>query len=518
MARSLFVLAATVLSTTPVFASADCSSLKSLQLPETTITGAYEVSHGEGIPVPMPGMSKLPGICRVTGLLRPTSDSVIHFEVWMPKEHWNERILDVGNGGFAGSIGYGQMAGNVLRGYVTSGSDAGHQAEAEDASWAYHHPEKITDFGYRAVHLTALRSKAIVKAFYDRPQSKAYFDSCSDGGREALMEAQRFPEDYDGILAGAPANNWSHMLAGGLAGAQALTRDPAAYISSKKLPAINRASLAACDAQDGLTDGVISDPMQCKFDPGVLLCKDGDDVSCLTATQVVSLRAIYGGGKNAHGKLLFPGLLPGAENPVWHDWLLGNAPSGSNYVTGFFRYMVYSDPVLQPLTADVEKSLQLALDRTAKDIDATNPDLSRFAARGGKLILYHGWNDPAISPWNSVSYYAAVQKAMGKHKADAAVRLYMVPGMEHCTNGPGPNVFGQLSLPSAGGEGTGALDKLQLWVEHDQAPGTILALKRFGAAETPATMVRPLCPFPQQSKYNGKGDPNVPESFACVAP
>ena len=336
--------------------------LKSLQLPDTTITAAEQTGPGVIPGGVMAGSSpgkQMPAFCRLTGILHPTADSVIRFEVWLPEAAaWNGRILNTGNGGFAGSIDYRQMGNNLQRGYATAGSDAGHQAEAEDASWAYRHPEKITDFGYRATHLTALRSKDVVKAFYGKPQSTAYFDACSDGGREALMEAQRFPEDYDGILAGAPANNWVHMLAAGISLAQDTTRDPSAYISSKKLPAINAASLLACDAQDGVKDGIVSDPAHCRFDPAVLLCKGADDVTCLTPPQVASLRAFYRGGRDAAGKSIFPGLLPGDENPIWHDWILGNAPNGSNYANGFFRYMVYNDPTWQALTANTSDALQ----------------------------------------------------------------------------------------------------------------------------------------------------------------
>ncbi len=519
MRHLLLALTFTALGTPVAFAATNCAALKDLSLPDTTITAAANMPSGTALDhVSAAVSSRLPAFCRVSGILHPTADSVIRFEVWMPESGWNNRILDVGNGGFGGSIGYQQMAGNLLRGYATAGSDAGHQAEAEDASWAYKHPEKIADFGYRAVHLTALRSKDIVKAFYGQPQKTAYFDACSDGGREALMEAQRFPEDYDGILAGAPANNWAHMLTGGLAGVQGMTRDPAAYITSMKLPAITRAALAACDAQDGLKDGIVSDPAHCRFDPAVLLCKGMEDVSCLSAPQVASLRRIYAGGKDRQGKLIFPGLVPGDENPVWHDWLFGNAPGGSNYVTGYFRYMVESDPTWQPLTANLNKSLQDAVERTSKEVDATDPDLSRFAARGGKLIMYHGWNDPAIPPWNSVNYFNAVQKTMGAQRTDSMLRLYLAPGMEHCAGGPGPNTFGQLSLPGAGGEGTGALDRLRAWVEDGEAPGIILAVKEAGTREPPDRTIRPLCPFPQQQRYDGKGNPNLPASFACKLP
>ena len=235
-------------SSTPLLHAANCDAIKQLQLPDTTITMAERVTTGElsGPELDKP-LHELPVFCRVTGVLRPTTDSDIRFEVWLPENDWNQRFLGVGNGGFAGSIGYQGLAGNLRRGFATAGSDAGHQAKAEDASWAFHHPEKIKDFGWRAVHLTAERAKDIVKAYYGKTAAKSYFDSCSDGGREALMEAQRFPEDYDGILAGAPANAWTRMLASGVSVAQSTIGDPRAYISSLKLPAIQRAALAACD-------------------------------------------------------------------------------------------------------------------------------------------------------------------------------------------------------------------------------------------------------------------------------
>jgi Tannase and feruloyl esterase len=503
------------------FAATDCASLNGMTFPDATLTTAEAVTAGSLTLQGLEPQSSLPASCRVRVTLHPTTDSTIRFEVWLPQESWNGRLLNVGNGGFAGSISYGQMARNLRRGYATAGSDAGHQADAEDASWAYQHPEKIADFGYRAVHLTALLSKAVVRVYYDKPQEKAYFDACSDGGREALMEAQRFPEDYDGILAGAPANNWVHMLANGLALTQAISRNPAAYISSLKLPAITQAALNACDVLDGLKDGVVSDPERCRFDPAVLQCKGAEDSGCLTSPQVQALRMIYSGAKDSKGATIFPGLTPGDENPAWHDWVLGNAPagaSGTNYMSGYFRYMVLNDPTWNPLTADVDTVLQTAIDRSAKDVDAIDPDLSRFAAHGGKLIMYHGWNDPAISPLNSVQYLGDVQRAMGSAKADDTVRLYMVPGMEHCAGGPGPNIIGQLGFVGAEGEGTGAMDLLRIWVERGKAPGPILAVKVTGTREAPVRIVRPVCAYPQEAKYNGSGDPKTPESFTCKTP
>ena len=538
MGRLFLTLTAMLLTAAPALA-ADCAKLQTLTLPDTTITSAESVAAGAFTAPTGQVTAELPSFCRVAGVLRPTSDSVIRFEVWLPEAKWNGRLLGVGNGGFAGSISYGQMASNLKHGYATSATDAGHQAEAEDASWAYRHPEKIVDFGYRAIHLTALRSKEVVAAFYGKPETKSYFDACSDGGREALMEAQRFPEDYDGILAGAPANNWAHMVAGGFAVSKQMNADPEAYLSSFKLAAINRASLAACDAQDGLKDGVVSDPRNCHFDPAVLLCKGEEDASCLTQPQIDSLKHIYAGGSSKNGEPIFPGLMPGDENPTWHDWVLGNAPGGAggnNYLQGYFRYMVWQDPTWAPLTADVDASLARAVQTVGGPIDAIDPDLSKLAARGGKLLIYHGWNDPAISPLNSIQYVQAVQKQMGS-AASNVVQLYMVPGMEHCAGGPGPNSFGQLGLPAAAGPGTGMLDALERWVEDGKQPGTILAAKslpakvtaakdtvkrpaastRTHAAAAPSLTVRPLCPWPQEQQYNGSGNPNAPAGFSCVA-
>ena len=502
-----------LLAATTTLHAADCGALKQLSLPDTTITMAEEVTSGE---LSGPGLDKplhdLPPFCRVTGILHPTSDSDIRFEVWLPVKDWNQRILGVGNGGFAGVIGYQGLGGNLRRGFATSGSDAGHQAEGEDASWAFGHPEKITDFGWRAVHLTAERAKDVVKAYYGKTASKAYFDSCSDGGREALMEAQRFPEDYDGILAGAPANAWSSMLTSGVGLAQSTIGDPRGYISSLKLPAIQRAALAACDASDGVKDGFLNDPGQCHFDPAVLLCKGEDSLDCLTQPQVKSLKAYYAGTS------LFPGYAMGDENS-WGSWVVGQGAgsgSGLQYVQNYFRYMVTDDPHWNILTANVPASMHQAKQKTAAALDSTNPDLSRFRARGGKLIMYHGWNDPAISPWNSIAYYKEVQKTVGEKETASFMQLYMVPGMEHCAGGPGPAAFGQLGIPTSGGPKYGVFDALVDWVEKDVPSGTIIGTKY--SADQKVLLTRPLCPYPQLARYKGTGDTNDAANFECSNP
>ncbi len=496
--------------------AADCGSLATLALPDTTIQSATEVTGGSLTPPYGHGLSGLPAFCRVTGMLHPTADSRIRFEVWLPASGWNGKLLSVGNGGFAGSLYYEQMAGNLGRGYATAGTDTGHQAEAEDASWAYKHPEKIKDFAYRGLHLTTVDAKAVVKQFYDSAAKKSFFDGCSDGGREALIEAQRFPDDFDGILAGAPANDWTHLVSSGVDVGKTLDGNPAAYISSMKLPAITKAVLAQCDAADGVKDGILNDPRTCHFDPDVLLCKGGEDsLDCLSAPQVTALRKLYSGGQYSDGRMIAPGLMPGDESS-WKAWAIGSAPGMSNYTQNFFRYMVLDDPSWNGLTADVDASAKAADAKLAAVLNATDPDLSRFAAHGGKLILYHGWEDPAISPLNTIGYYGAVQKAVGAQKAAGFVHLYMVPGMEHCAGGPGPSSFGQLGIPDSGPDKYGAFTALEQWVEAGKVPGEIVTTK--WSAGGKVEMTRPLCPYPQVAKWNGSGDTNVAGSFRCVAP
>jgi hypothetical protein len=320
----------TVMGGVPASA-ASCEGLSKVKLPQTTIEVAESVSAGTFAPPYGDAIAKLPSFCRIAGVIKPTNDSYIRFEVWMPDSGWKNKFLGVGNGGFAGSIDYRAMAGNLKRGYATAATDTGHETEGGDGSWAFKHPEKVIDFGYRALHETTGNAKAIIQAFYGHVPQRSYFDSCSDGGREAMMEAERFPEDYDGILAGAPAMYWTRMLAGGASILRAMYGNPASYISSIKIPAIGAAVLAACDAQDGVRDGVINEPLRCRFDPSVLLCKGAETRSCLTEPQVAGLKAIYSGARNSHGAQILPGFLPGAEvGPNgWSSWITGPAPSFS---------------------------------------------------------------------------------------------------------------------------------------------------------------------------------------------
>jgi len=338
------------------------------------------------------------------------------------------------------------------------------------------------------------------------------------------MEAQRFPADYDGIMAGAPANFWSHLLASALFGAQATTLDPASYIPASKLPAIAAAINAACDAQDGVADGILNDPRQCHFDTASLVCQSGDSDKCLTAAQAKTLQKLYEGAHDSRGREIYPGVLPGAElgDGGWKTWITGEEPGKSlmfAFGSGYFSNMVYEQADWNYKAAKLDQAVKAADSKTARILNATDPNLKRFQARGGKLIIYHGWNDPAISGLNSVAYYRQVVNAMGQQAADSFVRLYMVPGMQHCFQGPGTDSFGEPGTTVPKDADHDLQIALEQWVEKGVAPGVMVATKHQND-EDPAKgvkMTRPLCAYPQAAKYKGEGDTNQAGSFECVA-
>jgi feruloyl esterase len=439
----------------------------------------------------------------------------------MPASGWNGKYQGQGNGGFAGMIGYPGLGAAIKRGYATAGTDTGHSGG--DAAWALGHPEKVIDFGYRGIHEMTLKAKAIIDAFYgDHPQH-SYFASCSDGGREALMEAQRFPEDYDGILAGAPANFWTHLLVGTMWVVQATTLDQASYIPAGKLPAIGAAVLAACDAQDGVVDGILNDPRQCHFDPTTLLCKGADSNSCLTAPQVAALQKIYAGPHDSAGHRLFPGYMSGAEEGPggWMLWITGSQPGHSLlffFGTQYFTNMVYEQAGWDYKTFNVDQATKLADSKTARALNATDPNLKPFRARGGKLILYHGWGDVAIPAPNTIDYYNRVVATMGPRNTDSFLRLFMAPGMQHCGGGPGPNSFGQGANSPPYDSEHNIYTAVEQWVEKGVAPSKIIATKYVDDfnPERGIKMTRPLCPYPQVAKYKGTGDTNDAANFVCA--
>jgi feruloyl esterase len=516
----LIVLPLTALGFVSVSA-ATCEGLAELKLPNTTITSAQSVAAGAFTPsANAAGPYKdLPAFCRVAGMIKPSSDSEIKFEVWMPSANWNGKFHGIGNGGFAGSISYTGLAGALARGYATASTDTGHAGN--DASWALGHPEKIVDYGYRGIHEMTEKAKLIVKAFYGDGPKRSYFASCSNGGRQALMEAQRFPDDYDGIIAGAPANAYTQIMTGFAWNMQATLNDPGSYITSKKLKAIEAAALAACDARDGVTDGVLDDPTKCGFDPAALLCKGDETDECLTEKQIAALKKIYSGPRDAKGQQIIPGFTPGGETGLggWTPWITGATPTSALqyfFSTQAFRNMVYNDPKWDYKTFDLERDGKMVDEKLAPVLNATDPNLKAFSARGGKLILYHGWNDAALPPTNTINYFQSVVAKFGRRQTDSFARLFMAPGVQHCGGGPGPDSFGQTVTRAQSDPQHDLTLALERWVEQGVAPDKVIATKRQGNSETPPLRTRPLCPYPQVARYKGSGATDDAANFNCV--
>jgi len=504
--------------------AATCESLAALKLPDTTITSAQPVAAGAFVPpsgfgVPAASAKNLPAFCRVTATINPAKDSDIKMEVWLPLTGWNGKYRGQGNGGFAGSIFYPGLATALAAGYASASTDTGHSGSPVNSSWALGHPDKIVDFGWRAIHEMTLKAKSIIQAFYGDAAKKSYFSACSNGGRQGLMEAQRFPEDYDGIIAGAPANYWTKVFATFIWDIQAMQSEPGSYIGADKIPAIARAVAAACDANDGVKDGVLNDPRECHFDPKALLCQQGDSDSCLTAPQVAALKKIYDGPVDGKGKQMFPGFLPGGEDGQggWATWI-GHAPGKdlqTIFATGFYAHMISTKDPIDLKTINVETAVKLADDQQGQTFNAIDPDLKAFGRRGGKLIIYHGWSDAALPPAGSINYYNSVEEALGPGKASYLMRLFMVPGMQHCGGGPGANSFGQFT-PAGDADHDLSL-ALERWVEKGIAPDKLIATKFVDdKPEKGVAMTRPLCPYPQTATYKGSGDTNDAANFECT--
>ena len=503
--------------------AATCESLAALKLSDTTITLAQPVAAGAFIPpgasAPPASVKNVPTFCRVAATIKPAKDSDIKMEVWLPLTGWNGKYRGEGNGGFAGGIYYPGLAVAVSAGYASASTDTGHSGSPVDASWALGHPDKIVDFGWRAIHEMTVKAKSIIQAFYGDAPKKSYFAGCSNGGRQGLMEAQRFPEDYDGIIAGAPANYWTKVFATFVWDIQAMQTEPGSYIGANKNPAIAQAVVASCDASDGVKDGVLNDPPACHFDPKTLLCKEGDTDNCLTAPQVAALKKIYDGPVDAKGKQMFPGFLPGGEEGEggWAAWIDGGPGKDlqSVFAHGFFTNMISSKEPIDLKSINVETAVKLADDQQAQTFNATDPNLKPFAARGGKLIIYHGWSDAALPPQGSIKYYNSVEEAMGPGKPEVFMRLFMASGMQHCGGGPGPNSFGQFA-PGADADHD-ITQTLERWVEKGIAPDKLIATKFVDdKPENGVAMTRPLCAYPQAATYKGTGDTNDAANFECT--
>ena len=526
LASCIALFAGTGLAAQAAYADS-CANLEGLHLTNTTITTAASVTGGSFTPPGSPTpITNLPDFCRVAAFSAPTSDSHIQFEVWIPASGWNGKYLQAGCGGFCGSITYPNMAEALRRGYAVAATDDGHVASGTDASWAAGHPEKIVDFAYRALKVTTDNAKAIIAAFEFSQPTRSYFFGCSDGGREALMEAQRFPHDFDGIIVGSPANAWGPLLTGFIWNVLAQTETTDSALTVAEQSVLSNAVLAKCAGRDGglAADQFLNNPLQCHFNPETLLCKGNQTTNCLSQAKINTIKRINSGPPG-----IFPGYVTnqGTEAVIadWPAWITGDGTPPTSlqwaFGTSFFANMVFPNTGWTPTSTTIVQDVRAA-QRKLSFLSSDSPDLGHFRARGGKMIQYAGWSDSAISPQNDLDYYSSVaRRAGGLAETQEFYRLFMVPGMAHCAGGPGANAFGNafgLNGPNPSDPADDVLSALDHWVEHGVAPHTIVATKYVNDDPTSGiAFQRPLCLFPKVSKYRGSGDPTLAENWKCVA-
>jgi len=524
---------ASFFGTTPVRTAAagatTCESLSALRLPNTTITSAQVVAPGAFVP-PAPARgaapeaegrgapgaeggaaggrgraggpaavyASLPSFCRVAATLAPSSDSDIKIEVWLPAAAWNGKFQAVGNGGWAGVISYAALAQAVAAGYAGASTDTGHVGGS--AAFAPGHPEKVIDMGYRAVHEMTVQSKAIVDAFYGTAPTLSFWNGCSQGGRQGITEAQRYPADFDGIVAGAPAVNWMRLNGVRVAANLVAHATPESYIPPAKYSMIHNAVLEACDALDGVKDGVLEQPSRCKFDPKVLECQGPDGPTCLTKPQVETAQALYAPVKHPKtGAVLSPPLLERGSELGWGT-LAGPAPVST--ALDAFKYVVFKDAGWDWRRFNAATDIELAEKMDNGVLNSAVVNLKPFFDRGGKLLMYHGWSDQQVAPGNSVDYFTKVTRAVGNSAVGKSIQLYMVPGMGHCQGGPGTDTFAKM-------------DAIEQWVAAGKAPESIVAA-HMTAGKVDRT--RPLCPYGKVAKWKGSGSTDEAANFACAAP
>ena len=491
-------LACLAMPVSAVIVAGSCGDLATLALPHAAITLTASVPAGAFTPDAQGesgDFTALPAFCRVAATLKPTSDSDIKIEVWLPASGWNGKFQAVGNGAFSGSIAYPAMGRALTRGYAAASTDTGHTGNT--ASFALGHPEKLIDFGWRAVHEMTVASKTLVTAHYGTAPKFSYWNGCSAGGRQAMQEAQRFPMDFDGIIAGAPGLDWTGRAAQAVRIVKALDDNPAARLLQPQRQLLHRAVVEACDAIDGVKDGLLEDPTRCRFDPSVLACKSASETGCLSTPQVETARLIYSPLKNQKTGREIAGLLPGSELG-WTDtgWTASARATGLDQ----FRFIVFANPswTVQQFHADAD--VARAEEADANVVNALDPNLKPFIDRGGKLIQYHGWSDPQITPASSVQYYTRAVEASGSASSvSGSYRLFLAPGMGHCSGGEGPNTFDMVSA-------------LEQWVEAGKAPDQIEASHATGGK---IDRTRPLCPYPQVAVYTGSGSIDEASRFAC---
>jgi feruloyl esterase len=501
IAALIALLGATALHASPATAPAPtaCESLTQMKVTNGRVLSAASVQAGAFAPPNAPNantgaaFATLPAFCRVTLQLTPSSDSDIRVEVWLPQSGWNHKLQASGNGGLGGTISYPAMAASVKAGYAAAATDTGHVGG--NADFVAGHPEKLVDFAYRAIHELTVTAKAVVTAHYADNATRAYFNSCSTGGRQALIEAQRYPEDFDGIVAGDPSWDQMRLYAARVWLNTYVNRTPAAVIPASKYPMIHKAVLDKCDALDSVRDGVIEDPAKCSFDFATVACSGEDRADCLTKDQVETANAMTRPIRDPKsGAVLHPGrYYPGSE--LGWGGVAGPSPSGESHEG--MRKIVFTpdwDYHAINVPADVERAVKA--DKGL--LYGGDADLSRFFKRGGKLLMYHGWADPLVSPDTSLIMFKRINEAVAV-SASTSLALFMVPGMGHCQGGPGTDVFDKVA----------ALDQ---WVQTGKKPQSI------EAAHVTAGVVdrtRPLCAYPATAHYSGSGSTDDAKNFRC---
>jgi feruloyl esterase len=480
-------------------ATGSCESLASVTIPFATITTAQSVPAGTFTPPIGAPINNLPAFCRVALTMAPSADSSIRVEVWMPTVGWTGRYQGTGGGGYTGSISYGALAAGLNLGNAVANTDMGTvPATVTNGTSLVGHPEKWLDFGSRSTHEMTVAGKFLVQAFYGQPANYSYFTGCSTGGHQGLEEAQVFPDDYDGILAGAPGHNRTHLHMTFVNNYKVPHTAPGSVISASKLTMLNQAVLNACVGKDGgvATDGFLTDPRKCGFDPATLLCTTGDAPSCLTASEVYTAKAFYDGLRNPRtGALIYPGWARGTETG-WGGLQGTTSPA----FPGILNWALGAN--YNPLTVDWDQDSATVDATLAPTVNFMSTDLSRFSGHNGKLILYHGFADPIVVTRDTITYYDRLRDEQGlsPEQLQSFARLFLVPGMGHCSGGPGPNTFD-------------ALTPLFNWVENGKAPESIVATRSQGGT---VLMSRPLCAYPKEAHYLGSGATNDAANFACV--
>jgi feruloyl esterase len=501
--RRLAMAAVIFCAALPTDAATSCDALTSLGLANGRVSSTHLIAAAAFVPPAGPAAgavqalyARLPGFCRALLTLTPSNDSDIKVEVWLPAGGWNGKFQAVGNGGFAGVLPYPAMARALVEGYATAGTDTGHVGNSAD--FVPGHPEKLVDFAYRAVHEMTVAAKHIVDAHYGRAPQFSYFNGCSQGGRQAITSAQRYPADFDGIVAGAPAWDTMRSHAARLALNFTVNRSPDAVIPPAKYPVIHDAVLKACDALDGVTDGVIEDPTSCTVDFAALECKEADGPACLTAPQIASAKAITTPlVHHGTGEVIFPGhLMPGAEL----EWAVLGGPRPLTLAQSGVANIVFGDRTWTDRSFNVAAHLDRIDSADRGLLKSNDPNLAPFFARGGKLLMYHGWADQQVPPQLSPLYFSNVLRAVGP-SAEQSIALFMMPGVYHCAGGPGPDNFDRMGV-------------IEAWVEKGQKPARILAWHQT-AGKTDRT--RPLCAIGQVAAYQGTGSTDDAANFACVA-